>query len=288
MATKYAARLAEGFRLSKYLVGFVVVAIISILPETFIAINSAVENLSSFGLGILFGSNIVDLTLVFALIIFWAGREIKVESKILKNHVVYPFFLLLPLVLGLNGNFSRLEGFALIIAGAAFYYMTLRGGLKNKETYSKNHRLQNFILLIFSMFILLFGSHFVVSSATNLAEFFKINPILIGMLVVGVGTALPELFFSLKCVKRHDDSLAVGDILGTVLADATIVVGLLALINPFSFPLKIIYVTGAFMVVASFVLFYFLRSGRILTKKEGFLLLSFWVFFVLVEFFVNR
>src|SRR3989338_7090966 len=118
MATKYAARLAESFRLSKYTVGFIVVAVISILPETFIAINAALQGVPSFGLATLFGSNVADLTLVFTVIVLTAGRGIKVESKILKHRSIYPLLLLLPLVLGLDGYFSRLEGASLIIAGA--------------------------------------------------------------------------------------------------------------------------------------------------------------------------
>lgn len=81
--------------------------------------------------------------------------------------------------------------------------------------------------------------------------------------------------------------MAIGDLLGTVLADATIVVGLLALISPFSFPIKIIYVTGLFMVVASYILFRFLRSGRTLSRREALLLFLFWVIFILVEFVTN-
>ena len=108
------------------------------------------------------------------------------------------------------------------------------------------------------------------------------------MLVVGLGTTMPELFFSLKSVKKHADSLAIGDILGTVLADATIVVGVLALINPFAFPPKIIYITGSFMVVASFVLFHFMRSGRTLSRREASMLFIFWLVFVLVEFIISK
>ncbi|MFH1385689.1 MAG: hypothetical protein ABIG65_01425 [Patescibacteria group bacterium] len=288
LATKYAARLAESFKLSKYVVGFIVVAIISILPEAFIAINAAIKGIPSFGLGVLFGSNIADLTLVFAVIVLFAGRGIRVESKILKNHVVYPLLLLLPLVLGLNGHFSRLEGLALIITGGVFYYIVFKNGIDRVAASSANSRLKNLFMLIFSMAVLLAGSHFVVTSATGLAQALRVSPILIGMLVVGIGTTMPEIFFSIKCAKKHDDSLAVGDILGTVLADATIVVGILALVSPFYFPIKIIYITGLFMVVASATLFHFMRSGRTLSKKEAYLLFAFWLIFVLVEFIVNR
>lgn len=288
MATKHAARLAQNFRLSEYTVGFIIVSVISILPETFISINSAIKGIPSFGLGTLFGSNVADLTLVFAIIVWYAGRSLKVENKILKHHSTYPFLLLLPLLLGLDGNFSRMEGAALIAAGMVFYYIALKKGARRTVSIDNgNKKLKNFFMLILSMAVLLVGSHFTVTSATSLSEYFAISPILIGMLVVGLGTTMPELFFSLKSVKHRDDSLAIGDILGTVLADATVVVGILALIHPFSFPKKIIYITGMFMVTASFMLFHFIRSGRTLSKRESYMLLVFWLLFVLVEFVAN-
>lgn len=289
LATKYATLLAEDYRLSKYTTGFIIVAVISILPETFIAINSALKGISSFGLATLFGTSIADMTLIFAVIIFLAGRNLKVESKILKNQAVYPFMLLLPLILGFNGHFSRPEGLALVVAGGIFYYFSLKNGIDSKAVLNNSSdKYKSFLMLIFSMAILLAGSHFIVTSATALAGHFMINPILIGMFVVGVGTTMPELFFSLKSARKRDDSMAVGDILGTVLADATIVVGTLALIQPFSFPQKIIYITGMFMVTSSFILFRFMKSGRTVTRKEAFLLFTFWLVFVLVEFVANN
>jgi cation:H+ antiporter len=142
-------------------------------------------------------------------------------------------------------------------------------------------------MLLVSMTMLLAGAHFTVTSASVIAHSIGISPILIGMLVVGLGTTIPEMLFALKAAKRRDDSLAVGDLLGTVLADATIVVGILALVHPFYFPVKIIYITGAFMVVAAFMVFRFMRSGRTITKREARLLLIFWAVFVLVEFIAN-
>jgi len=289
MATKHAVSLAKLARISKYVIGFIVVAVISILPETFIAINSALKGESSFGLGLLFGSNIADLTLIFALLVFTAGRSIKIEGTIIKNHVVYPFILLLPIILGLNGHFTRLEGLTLIIAGGVFYYTALRGGNESvavKKSTLKD-KAKNILYLVLSMAMLLVGSHFTVTSSVSIAEALGITPVLIAMLVVSLGTTLPEFIFSFKAIRQDNDSLAVGDILGTVLADATIVVGILALIYPFSFPQKMVYITGIFMVTASIMLFYFMKSGRHLTKREAFLLFCFWLVFVLVEVAVS-
>ena len=288
IATKYSARLAEGFHLSKYTIGFIVVAVISILPETLIAVNAALDGIPAFGLGTLFGSNISDLTIVFAIIVWSAGRGIKIESKILKNNRVYPLLLLLPIILGLDGHYSRLEGVAFIIIGAAFYYLAFRNGIAEpKSSQTTNDRLKNLLMLLAGMPALLIGAHFTVRSATALAGALRISPVLIGMLIVGFGTTMPELFFSLKSVKKRNDALAVGDILGTVLADATVVVGLLAVISPFAFPKKIIYVTGLLMVGASVILLRAMRSGRTLTRREANLLFCYWLVFVFAELIAN-
>jgi cation:H+ antiporter len=289
LATKYSAKLAESYHLSKYIVGFIIVAFISILPETLISINAAIAGIPSFGLGTLLGSNVADLTLIFAILIVATGRGIKIESKILKNINTYPLFLVLPLVLGLNGYFSRIDGIILIVAGAFFYYMVFKNGVESSATlHNGNGKVKCFLFLLLAMALLLVGSHFTVRSATALAHSLDISPILIGMLVVSLGTTMPELFFSLKSHKQKDDGLAIGDILGSVLADATIVIGILACISPFYFPVKIIYITGVFMVIASIILLQFMRSGRILSKKEGSLLFVFWACYVIIEFTLNR
>lgn len=289
LSTKYAARIAEGFHLSKYTVGFIVIAIISILPETFISLNAALSGMPEFGLSTLFGSNVADLTLVVALIILFARRSIVVESKILSNNKLYPFLLFLPLILGLDGEFSRLDGAALIIAGIVFYYRSFKSGSGGPlEPHATSHDWRNIPWLLFSVGLLLVGSHFTVESATVLAYTIGVSPTLIGMLVVGLGTTMPELFFSMKSVRRHNDSLAEGDILGTVLADATVVVGILALVAPFSFPVRIIYITGMFMVAAAFILFRFMRSGQMISRRESYLLIMFWLVFVIFEFIANQ
>lgn len=283
-AVAQAVRLAEGFRLSRYVVGFLVVAVISILPETFIALQAAADGVPAMGLGMLFGSNVADLTLVFAACVFLAGRELKVEAKILKLHAAYPFLLLLPIVLGVDGYLSRVEGGLLVGVGALFYVLAFRGGHSSRRTeMSSRQRWASVLWLVGSMAVLLVGSRAVVDSAVALAGRVGVSPILVGMLVVGLGTTVPELFFSVRAARRKDDALAVGDLLGTVLADATVVVGLLALVQPFAFPARIVLVTGACMAAAAFLLFRFLASGRVLTRREAWILLAFWVGFVAVE-----
>jgi len=287
-ATRYSAKLAESFRLSKYIVGFIVVAFISILPETLISINAAAAGIPSFGLGTLLGSNVADLSLIFAVLVLSNRRGMKIETRVLKNISTYPLFILLPIVLGFDGRYSRIDGLYLILAGSVFYFMIYKNGLDVSDVvHNGKHRWRSVFCLLAAMALLLIGAHHTVASATALACLFHINPVLIGMLVVSLGTTMPELFFSMKALKKNDDGLAVGNILGAVLADATIVIGILAIISPFDFSTSIIYVTGTFMVVASLILLGFMRTEKTLSKSEARLLLLFWVCYALIEYSVN-
>lgn len=287
-AIKYSTSLVEVFNLPKYIVGFAIVAVISILPEAFISVTSALEGIPSFGLGTLFGSNIADMTLVFALVIFLSGKKLKIESQFIKNKFLYLGAISIPIILGINGYYSRMEGVLLILVGLSFYYVILKKNLHFTKINREKFRIEHIIFLLLSMGGLLLGSHFTVKYGVSLAQGLGVRPILIGMLVVGLGTTLPELFFSVKAAKKYQDELALGDILGTVVADATIVIGIMALINPFSFNIRIIYITGFFMFISMFLLFYFMKSDKILSKKEAVFLFIFYIVFVLTEFFVNR
>jgi len=287
MAMHYSSHVAKDLNISKHLVGFLIVALISVLPELSIAIISSFGGEPSFGLGTLFGSNVADLTLVIAIVIFFAHKSIKVKSKIIKSNYLYILTMLTPLVLGLDGEYSRAEGAVLMTIGILFYVWLLK---KDREIYSEiqySFRAKNFLCLLGSMCLLLIGSYLTVKHGIQLANNLKISPILIGLLGVSLGTTLPELFFSLKAVKKSQYDLALGDILGTVITDAVIIVGLVALINPFVFPIRIIYVTGILMLLATMLLFYLMRTDRDVSAKEALVLVVFYLIFVATELCVN-
>lgn len=275
--------------MSRYLVGFIVVSFIAILPETFIAVNAALKGEPSLGIGTLFGSNVIDLTLIFAILVFLAKkRGIKVETSMVRKLRIYPLFLTISLLLGLDGYFSRAEGAALIIIGIIFYYYMFRYsvGISSRSAEIKKHG-KNIALFVVSMALLLIGAHFTSEAAISLAHTLGVNPILIGVLIVSFGTTLPELSFSANAIRNKKDALAIGDILGSVLADATIVVGVVALITPFHFSQSIAYTAGGFMVAASIVLLYFMHTQKKISRREALLLIIIWMGYILAELLVN-
>lgn len=283
-ATRRASEVAHALKLSAYTIGFLIVAFISILPEAAIAISSALQGTPSLGLGTLFGSNLIDLTVVFAVITLVSTHSVKVESKILQDAPLYIGAIAFAILFGLNGHYSRVEGAALILIGTIFYFFALRGKRhKTPEKVARREVAEPFVLLVFSMAALIAGSYYTVRYGIALADRLGITPLLIGMFVVGVGTVLPELLFSLRAIRRNRDSLALGDLLGTVITDATIVLGIVAVVSPFVFNPRIIYISGVFMLFATILLFYLMKTGRALTQKEAVILLIFYAAFLAAE-----
>jgi cation:H+ antiporter len=288
---RYSSRLAKILRFPEFIVSFFIIALISVLPEATISIISSFNGEPELGLGTLLGSNVADLTLVFGIVALFSSGGIKVKSKILRNNLFYLILLLFPLILGFDGKFSRIDGAILILAGIIFF---IRIYFESKKFHKKfNHTqkgsfLKSLLLLILSLGVLLTSAFFTVRYATNFANDLKFPPILIGITILALGTCLPELIFSIKAVKKNHDGLALGDILGTVVTDATIVLGIVALISPFSYNLLNFYIIGSAMFVAGTLVMIFMKSEKTINKQEGLLLVLAYILFVVVEFLVSN
>lgn len=294
-AIRSAVGLSRLIGLTEFVISLVVITLISILPETIISVLAAVQGSPALGLGTLIGSNVADLTLVFGAVALAAPHAIGAEPAFIKEDYIFLGFLLLPLILGFTGNYSRLDGIILITAGVIFFFVMAeakrrRGG--HVHSYVVSHSplsaVKDFLLLAVNLSIMGAAAYYAVEYAGGVASVIGIAPALVGLLVIAPGTCLPELIFSIRAVRRHHNTLALGDILGTVIIDATLVLGTVALIHPFAFNPRIIIVTGIFMLLAALLFFSLLRTGRRLTRGEGAMLLAFYALFVIVEFITRN
>ncbi len=291
-ATDYSTKLARRLHLTEFIVSFFIVSIVSASPEGTIAILSAFNGQSSLGLGTLLGSNVADLTLVFGILALISSGGVTIKSEMLRKDFFYLALLLLPLILGFDGKFSRIDGAVFIIAGVLFFFSLIlqspsfRAELKNIKY---QHSFFNIVLLVISVVVLVLSAHFAIEFGTGLANDLKIPPILIGLTIISLGTCLPELIFSIKSVKSGHTELALGDILGTVIIDTTILLGVMILINPFTFDKSIIYITaGAMFLAGLLTTVLLLNTNNVLTKKEGLYLLLFYLLYIMTEFIINH
>lgn len=290
-AVNYSSKLAKILGVSEFIVSFFIVSFISCSPEATVSIVSAIDNVPEFGLGTLLGSNVADLTLVFGLIALFSMNGIKVKSEILKNDLLYLLLLLAPIILGIDGNLSRADGALLLLSGVLFLLtLSIQSKMFTKKFNDiKDHEwAKNLIFLIISLAFLIASAYYTVKFGVDFANDVGLPPVLIALTIVSVGTCMPELVFSLNAVRKRHYELALGDVLGTVIMDATVFVGIMALIRPFDFDPKLIYVTGGLMIIAGALAIYFIRTGKVLSRREGVYLLLFYVLALLIEFAVNH
>jgi len=287
---KYSSRLAKAFNFPEFLVSFLVIALISVLPEATVSILSALRNEPGLSMGTLLGSNIADLTLVMGVASLFSFKGLQVKSKILKNNIYYLILLFFPLLLGVDGTFSRTDGLILILIGFLFFgklYLENHHLHKQIKKNKKEKVFKSIVFLIISLTILLVSAFYTVQFALKFAYEISLPAVLIGITILAIGTCLPELIFSIRAVKKNHDDLALGDILGTVITDSTIILGIVALISPFSYNPENLYITGMAMFLAGVFVTRFMKSEKDLTKFEGVLLILLYILFVAVEFFVN-
>jgi cation:H+ antiporter len=289
-AVKYSSNLSRALKLPEFIISFFIIAIISILPELTISIMSAIQGNPELGFGTLLGSNIADLTLIFGIVALFSYNGIKVKSKVLENHFYYLILLLFPLILGLDGKFSRIDGIILILLGLSFLgkiYLD-RNKFHKKSNKERKPFLKNLLLLTLSIGIILFSSFLTVKFAVNFAYDIKLSTVFVGLTILAIGTCLPELIFSIKAIRKKHYDLAIGDILGNVLIDTTIVLGLVALISPFSYNPYNIYIMGTVLFLSGIFVTIFMKTEKSINKFEGILLILFYIFFIFAEFFLSN
>jgi len=282
--------IARFLHISEYLAGFIILAIGTSLPELFVGISSALGGLSSLSLGNVIGANILDLTLIIGIPVL-ISRGIKIKSKTIRKDTFHMFLLiLLPLLLTLLGKgLSRLDGAILLFAFGFYIWKILRKQHVFEKLVSNGnlHRGKvafNFALFFISLLVLFFSSKFVIDYASLVAIDFLVSPLIIGIFVLSFGTTLPELVTGATAAIEGKKSMSVSTIMGTVVTNSTLVLGVVALINPFLITDFVYFITSAFfLALVAFLFLVFMSSGDKLDWREGLALVLFYVLFLMFE-----
>jgi len=288
--------LADETRLGKFALTSFILALATSIPELFVGITSALEGRPNLALGNVLGSNIADLSLVIGGGALLAG-EVMVLGEIFTRDIFSTLIVsLLPILLLLDKTLSRFDGAVLFLVYLFYQITVLRG--KRKEMNGKgwvkrllkklvaaggNHK-KEWARFFLGVVFLLLSADFLVKAATKLALTFSIPILLIGLFLVAVGTSLPELSFSLQGIKKKESGMVVGDLLGSVVANSTLILGLTAILRP----IKIISFNDYFLATVFFIfifaLFYFfIRTKRKLERWEGAMLIVVYLVFAMVE-----
>ncbi len=285
------AKLTKALRLNEFSVGFIIMAVSTSIPELFVGITSAFEGTPLLSVGNLIGANIIGLTLISGIIIL-LRRGIKIKSKTIRKDALYMFFItLIPLALFVfDRKLSRLDGIILIIIFSLYILKLLKQEKEFKSHIKDGFRINIlFLLLTFiaSLVLLFISSELAVRFGTSLSIELALPVIFIGLFFVSVGTTLPELIFESSAVLKGHPEMALGTIIGSVVANITLILGIVALISPITGNFIILLSSAIFMIIVSFLFATFVESGSKLSWKEGVSLIMLYTFFVIIEFYIK-
>ncbi len=290
---KSLGKISKILGISEFSAAFIIMALATSIPELFVGISSALAGSPSLSLGNIIGANIIDLTLVTGIIIL-LSKEIKFESKRIGKEIYFMLFILLSMiVLYLIGrSLSRIDGIILV----GLFFIHAYGIFKKRKRYTtkiKNgkHTISNFYwLLIFLIAIigLFVSSNFVVRFASELAVELNFPEIVVGLFLLSIATTLPELVFGISASKLKHKEMAIGDQTGTVVANTSLILGIVAIIHPITSDFIPFIVSAIFMFVSAFLFVTFIKTGNKLEKIEGISLILIYVLFVIIELFAGR
>ncbi len=285
VVVKTLTRLAIYFKLSEFVIGFIVLAIATSIPELFVAIASATAKIPALALGDVLGANIVNLTLIVGVILI-ISKSIKVKSEIAKKDILYMIILvILPLVLMLDKVLSRIDGVVLITVFGLYLFRILNQGKSFRKVIdhtSKKEAIADAVLLVLAIAVLLVAVRTIVQFASLLATEAGIPPFLIGVLMLAIGTSLPELSSAVMATVSHLQDMAIGDIFGSVVVNSTLVLGIAALIHPITTEFTLLLISAIFMIFSLLFVAYLTRVKDEIGWRAGVFLIILYILFIMI------
>ncbi|TXD53933.1 MULTISPECIES: calcium/sodium antiporter [unclassified Polaribacter] len=139
----------------------------------------------------------------------------------------------------------------------------------------------NFILIIGGLILLVFGGNWLLKSAVALSLKLNISKVVIGMTVVSFATSAPELIVSINAALNGSSDLALGNVIGSNIANIGLVLGITLLLGSMTVEKSFYKIDWPVMMIASVLVFFFLSNDKIIVRYEGIILLSFLVIFLI-------
>jgi len=280
-------------KMKEFIVAFVIMAFSTTIPELFVGISSALAKQPSLALGTVIGSNIANLTLIGGIAVILARKVSIKKLAIRKDALTIIYIAAIPMILMFIGHtLSRIDAAILltVFVGHTYYLIKTR---KKYTTKLKNHQNREKVILSVFVFLLSIGvlyasAHYVVLYGTDLAIGLMLPPIMIGLFFLALGTSLPELVFSIKSMTKNHPEFALGDLMGSVVNNSTLVLGVTAMICPITANFFLFLTSAVFMILATILFAAFIRSGEKFTYLEGIALIIVYILFILVELNIQQ
>jgi len=267
-------RIALKFKIPEFIIGATLIALGTSLPEMAASIAASMSGKADIAIANVIGSNVLNITLVLATV-FIISKTINPARDFFAKDSTWALVPVLVFILMiLDGMISRFDAALLLLLMGAYLLFLLQDAKNIPEEDLEDLDESTFswakvIPILFGGFILVIvGAHFTVESASEIARDFGISEWIIGIIMISLGTSLPELVVSISAATKGKVDMAIGNIIGSNMANTTVVLGAAALVNPMAINAPMYLFDIATMIVATLLLV-FITANKLYNKSAG-------------------
>jgi len=285
---KESERIALHFNISHFVIGATLVAFGTSLPEMAASMMAAAQDKSDMAIANVVGSITFNITLVLGVVFFMSKKMLPKRNLFTQDSA----WVILPIVIffiiiqdGLIGRFDALLLLSIMIGYLIFLFTESKEDFE--EELNKNIEKEKFnwtksILLLSTGFILTIGgADFVIDSSSNIARTFGVSEWVIGLFLISFGTSLPELVVSIVAARKGNAEMSIGNIIGSNVANISMVLGGASLLHPLSINLQTSSFDLFIMASASITLL-FIIANKLYNKVGAMFLL------IILALFINH
>ena len=273
---KESERIALHFNISSFVIGATLVAVGTSLPEMAVSMSASAKGSADIAVANVIGSTIFNISLVLGLVFLLAKNINPTRDLFAKDSAWSIFPILIFILMGIDGKISMFDGILfLCMMGAYLLFLINSNSIEQSDedlSKDKFNWIKTLVLLLIGFIFVIVGANFAIDSAGNIARGFGISEWIIGLFLVAFGTSLPELIISVKSAINNNADLAIGNIIGSNVANFTMVLGLSSIINPLNvdFNSYLFDISAAFIVSLMLV---FITANKLYNKSAGIALL---------------
>ena len=273
--------VARLLRIPTIIIGLTIVAFGTSAPELAVSLSASLADSNDIAVGNVIGSNIFNLLVVIGAC--GVVAPLAVDKKILYGDYLFGIMVTaVMLALFIRDRvLSRVDGCLLLAIFGYFLFQMIRntlasraaGGTPSVEEVSKpQNPVKSVIFIAGGLSAIVWGGDLVVNNASLIAAAFGLSETLIGLTVVAFGTSLPELVTSVVASKKGENSLALGNVIGSNIFNILMVLALSAAISPMKVdPLSVF--DAVFLIVSSCLVWYFAKTKGVISRAEGVMML---------------
>ncbi len=265
-------KIALHFDISPFVIGATLVALGTSLPEMAVSMSASLQGSGDIAVANVIGSTIFNISLVLGVVFLMAKNINPTRDLFAKDSSWALFPILIFILMSLDGVLNFVDGLLfLVLMGAYLLFLVQSNQVEQiddedeKENFNWTRAL---IFLSIGFVFVVGGADFAIESAGNIARSFGISEWVIGLFLVAFGTSLPELVVSVKAALKNNADLAIGAIIGSNVANFTMVLGLSAMVNPLNVDLNANFfdIAAAFIVTLMLV---FITANKLYNKSAG-------------------